>query len=280
MKTFTASVLFACVCVVLVLAASPEAQSQNPTAVETLKQLERDIGDAMVAGDIDKLNQIYADDWAAIGSSGKIFTKESLLRDFRSGKDKLVSFELGRVDVQVFGNVAVAHGSVTEKRIYDGKDTSGESVYMDLLKKRAGKWVVVRTAGARVKADSPEAPSKDIDTVKQLERDMGDAMVAGDIDKLNQIYADDWADMGSSGETTTKETLLRDFKSFHDKLESFELGPTDVQVFGNVAVAHGNVTEKRTRDGKDTSGEFAWMDLLEKRADKWLVVRSAGARVK
>jgi hypothetical protein len=28
----------------------------------------------------------------------------------------------------------------------------------------------------------------------------------------------------------------------------------DVQVLGNVAVAHGSVTEKRTRDGKDTSG--------------------------
>ena len=280
MKTFTASVLLACVCVGLVLAASPEAQSQNPTAVETLKQLERDIGDAMVVGDIDKLNQIYADDWATIGSSGKIFTKESLLGDFKSGKDKLVSFELGPVDVQVFGNVAVAHGSVTEKRIYDGKDTNGESVYMDLLEKRAGKWVVVRTAGARVKADSPEPPSKDLDTVKQLERDMGNAMVAGDIDKLNQIYTDDWADIGSSGETTTKETLLRDFKSFHDKLESFELGPMDVQVFGNVAVAHGSVTEKRTRDGKDTSGEFAWMDLLEKHAGKWMVMRSAGTRVK
>jgi hypothetical protein len=28
------------------------------------------------------------------------------------------------------------------------------------------------------------------------------------------------------------------------------------------------------------SREFVWMDLLEKRAGKWVVVRSAGARVK
>jgi hypothetical protein len=54
----------------------------------------------------------------------------------------------------------------------------------------------------------------------------------------------------------------------------------DVQVFGNVAAVHGSVTETRIRDGKDTSGEFVWMDLLEKRAGKWVVVRSAGARVK
>jgi len=134
-----------------VWADSPKEQSQGPTVVETIKQLERDMGDAMVAAaDIDKLNQILADDWAKIERSGKIVTKESVLRDFKSGKDKLVSYEAGPVDAQVFGNVAVAHGGVTEKRIRDGKDISGEAVYMDLLKKRDGKWVVVRTAGAGV----------------------------------------------------------------------------------------------------------------------------------
>jgi len=49
---------------------------------------------------------------------------------------------------------------------------------------------------------------------------------------------------------------------------------------GDVAVVHGSVTEKRIRDGKDASGQFVWMDLLEKRDGKWVVVRSAGARVK
>ena len=133
-----------------------------------------------------------------------------------------------------------------------------------------------------VLADPPQ-PSADpaaINAVKQLEQNMGDAMVRVDIDRLNQIYADDFATIGSSGRIFTKKDILRDFESFHDKLESFESGPMDVQVFGNVAVVHGSVTEKRTRDGKDASGEFVWMDLLEKRAGKWVVVRSAGTRVK
>jgi uncharacterized protein (TIGR02246 family) len=126
--------------------------SNDPAAVEAIKQLGQDMGNAMVAGDVAKLNQIFADDWATIGiTSGKMITKEKVLNDFKSGKDKLVSFELGPIDVQVFGDVAVAHGGVTEKRIKDGRDDSGESVYMDLLEKRAGKWVVVRSAGASVK---------------------------------------------------------------------------------------------------------------------------------
>jgi len=149
MKKLIAPVLSTCVCVGAVLAGSPQP-SNDPTVVNSLKQLEQDMGDAMVRSDIDKLNQIYADDFATIGSSGKVTTKKDLLQDFESFHDKLVSFENGPMDVQVLGEVAVVQASVNEKRIQDGKDISGKFVFMDLLKKRAGKWVVVRTLGARV----------------------------------------------------------------------------------------------------------------------------------
>ena len=150
MKTLIGAVLFACVCVGLVSADSPHAPFNDPADVAAIKQVGQDMGDAMVAGDIDKLNQIYADDWATIRSSGEIFTKESLLNDFKSGKHKLLSFEIGPMDVQVFGDVAIVQASVTEKRIHDGKDISGQFVFMDLLKKRDGKWVIVSTLGAKV----------------------------------------------------------------------------------------------------------------------------------
>jgi len=150
MKKAVGTVLFACVCGGLVLAQEPKPQSKDPVVIDAVKQVGRDMGDAMVAGDIDKLNQIFADDWATVDSSGKIFTKESLLSDFKSGKHKLLSFEIGPMDVQVFGDVAVVQASVTEKRLHDGKDISGQFVFMDLLKKRRDKWVIVRTLGAKV----------------------------------------------------------------------------------------------------------------------------------
>jgi ketosteroid isomerase-like protein len=117
-----------------------------------------------------------------------------------------------------------------------------------------------------------------VDAIEQLERDMADAMVRVDIDRLNQIYADDFVSVGSSGKIINKQDLLHDFQSFHDKLLSFEIGPMSVQVFDDFALAYGSVSEKRIRDGKDTSGDFVWMDLLKKRAGKWVVVRSTGAR--
>jgi ketosteroid isomerase-like protein len=129
--------------------AGPPQPSQDPAAVSAIEQLEQDMGDAMVRVDIDRLSQIYADDFVAVGS-GKMLGKQDLLNDFQSFHDKLVCFELGPMTVQVYGDVALAYGSVSEKRIRDGKHTSGDFVWMDLLKKRAGKWVVVRSTGARV----------------------------------------------------------------------------------------------------------------------------------
>ena len=151
MKSFFLHMLLACTCFAPAAANSSEvAPSNDARDVAVIKQISTDMGDAMVAGDIVKLNQIFADDWLTIGA-GRLVTKESVLSGLKSGGDKLVAYELGPIDVQVYGNVAVAHGGVKEKRSRDGKDTSGEFVWMDLLEKRDGKWVVVKSAGERVK---------------------------------------------------------------------------------------------------------------------------------
>jgi ketosteroid isomerase-like protein len=288
MKKLIALLSFACACVGLVLADSPRGPLNDPTDVAAVKQVEQDMGNAMVAGDIEKLSQIYADDFATVGSSGKVTTKKDLLSDFESFHDKLEWFENGPMDVQVVGNVALAQGSVKEKRSLKGKDTSGEFAWMDLLEKRGGKWMVLRSASARViladspNAQSPDAQSQDptvVDTIKKFEQAVGDAMVARDLDKLRQSYADDWAIVGSDGKIFTREGLLTDFRSGNHNLVSFAIGPMDVQVLGDIAVAQASVTEKRIQDGKDISGKFVFMDLFKKRGGQWVIVRTLGARV-
>ncbi|MGB6306198.1 MAG: nuclear transport factor 2 family protein [Steroidobacteraceae bacterium] len=160
MNKLMVAIMLACGCVGLASASPPAAPSIGAAAgdglkqVEQIKQIEQQMGDAMVAGDVDKLSRIFADDWVTIGQSGKVYTKEGVLADLKSGKDKLVSFQIESMDVKVFGDIAAAHGGVTEKRFEDGKDRSGEFVWMDLLEKRGDTWVVVRSAGARVKREN------------------------------------------------------------------------------------------------------------------------------
>jgi hypothetical protein len=162
------------------------------------------------------------------------------------------------MDVQVFGNIAVVQGSVKEKRSANGKDTSGEFAWMDVLENRAGKWVVKQSAGARVvPAGSPNTPPDPatVESIKRFEQEVGNAMVR-DLDKLTQAYADDFAIVGSAGKVITKEILLSDFRSGKHNLVAFELGPMNVQVLGNAAMVQTSVAEKRFEDGKDTSGKF------------------------
>jgi ketosteroid isomerase-like protein len=118
------------------------------------------------------------------------------------------------------------------------------------------------------------------EAVKQLEHDWVDAAKAGDTDKLGQILADDWAGIGYDGSKQTKQSYMADWKSGKSKLESFEFGPMDEKVMGNVAVVQGSDTEKSTTNGKDTSGKFAWMDVFTRRDGKWVAVRSQNAMVK
>jgi ketosteroid isomerase-like protein len=151
MRKLAVIALLACMCSGLVSAEPPKASDENARVAQMLRQQAQDLGDAMVAGDMTKIEQIFAPEWVSLGTGGKLVSRETALANIKSGNHKLQSFELGPMDVQVFGDVAIIHGSVTEKRTWDGKDNSGLFLFMDVVEKRGDTWVIVRSTGARVK---------------------------------------------------------------------------------------------------------------------------------
>jgi ketosteroid isomerase-like protein len=139
----------------------------------------------------------------------------------------------------------------------------------------------VALAAAQAPAPAPSAKSPGVpQAIKQLEHDWIDAERTGDAARLSQILADDWIGIGYDGKKERKQEMLADVKSGKGKVDSFEYGPVDVKVLGNVAVFQGSDTEKSSFDGKDTSGKYAWMDVFVKREGKWVAVRSQIAMVK
>ena len=124
------------------------------------------------------------------------------------------------------------------------------------------------------------AASNAAEAVRQLERDWSTAQKAVDIEKLSQILADDWMGLGSDGAQSNKKSYLNDVKTGANKLESFEIGPMDVKIIGNVAIVQGSDTEKSSNKGKSTSGKWVWMDVFENRNGNWVAVRSQSAMVK
>lgn len=116
-------------------------------------------------------------------------------------------------------------------------------------------WAGISVGDAAAKSrNTPVGDTADIEAVKQVELDLGNFQISGDFDKFSQLYADDFAMVGSSGNVVTKNKLLS--AGFPDKLEWFETGPIDIQVFGNVALGQGIVREKRNEKGRVTNPQL------------------------
>ncbi|HUK30385.1 MAG TPA: nuclear transport factor 2 family protein [Candidatus Acidoferrum sp.] len=154
MKKVLGAILLVCACVGLVYAQAsktPAKAPAGPSISDSVKQLEHDWTDGMIAGDTDKIGAILADDWVSVGADGKTETKTAFLAEIKSGTSKMISFDFGPMTVKVVGSVAIVQGSDTEKSTDHGKDTSGKYIWMDVFANRNGKWQAVRSLDAMVK---------------------------------------------------------------------------------------------------------------------------------
>jgi uncharacterized protein (TIGR02246 family) len=119
-----------------------------------------------------------------------------------------------------------------------------------------------------------------VDELKQLENDWVDAQKTKNADKLADILADSWVGMGWEGKPANKAKALADLKSPGYSMDSVEMGPMKVRIFGNTAVVTGSDTEKSADDkGKDTSGKYVWTDVFVKQNGKWRAVASQSTKV-
>lgn len=115
--------------------------------------------------------------------------------------------------------------------------------------------------------------------LKQIEQDWANAAKNHDADKIGEILASSWSGISWEGKMETRAKALADAKDTKNTLDSMELGPMKVRVFGNTAIVTGSDTEKSTMNGKDTSGQYMWMDVFVKQGGKWKAVASEATRV-
>ena len=136
--------------------------------------------------------------------------------------------------------------------------------------------IQARTAGTNSSATSPNAA---VDELRQIENDWLNALKMKNVDRLGDILADGWIEMRWDGVTTDKNEVLADLKSPRNSLDSFEMGPIKVRLFGNTAIVTGRDTERSTDHGVDSSGEYVWTDVFVRQAGKWKAVASHSSKV-
>ena len=157
MKRFTVTLLMMALGAGMLLAQAQTkaADTKKPAASanaasDELKQIENDWVDASKAKNAEKLGDILADSWVALGWDGKRTDKAKALAEMKTPGNSLDNIEMSPMTVRIFGNTAVVTGSDTEKSMENGKDTSGKYVWTDVFVKQNGKWRAVASQSTKV----------------------------------------------------------------------------------------------------------------------------------
>jgi ketosteroid isomerase-like protein len=102
-----------------------------------------------MSADLALLAQIFADDYVQYDESGHAFTKQDVLKRFRTGAIRYPSIVSTGRKIRVFGDMAVVHGSESDEVEALGKRFAVRYVYLDVLEKRDGEWKLVASQLAR-----------------------------------------------------------------------------------------------------------------------------------
>ncbi|WP_102944323.1 nuclear transport factor 2 family protein [Stenotrophomonas sp. VV52] len=98
---------------------------------------------AMLASDVEALDELIADDLIFVGPSGEVFHKQDDLALHRSGRQKLTLAEWDSVEVTVRDQVAVTTVAARLSGTIDGTAFSGRFRYCRLWVKTDIGWQVL-----------------------------------------------------------------------------------------------------------------------------------------
>jgi len=104
---------------------------------------------ALMTADLAVLERIFADDYVQYNESGKAFTKQDVLNNFRTGAIRYPSIVSTNRKIRLFGDTAVVHGSELDEVEVGVTRSEVRYVYLDVLRKRDGEWRLVASQLAR-----------------------------------------------------------------------------------------------------------------------------------
>src|SRR5271155_4254179 len=98
------------------------------------------------------------------------------------------------------------------------------------------------------------------------------ALRKNDLEKLSQIYSDDYVLVRPDGSAFSKAQILDDLKSHSMSFHSIELTNEKIRIYGSVAVLTGDSKITSVRDGEESSTEFRLVAIYCKQSDRVVLV--------
>lgn len=113
---------------------------------EEVRKVDDEMFQAVLKGDADTLDRIYADDIAFTYASGQIVSKAQAVADVRSGRNKLFVLNHDDVRVRAFGNAVVVTGRTQSTLACceaGAKPTQVHRRFTDVYEKLDGRWQLI-----------------------------------------------------------------------------------------------------------------------------------------
>ena len=127
-----------------------------------------------------------------------------------------------------------------------------------------------------------QCPDSEKKKLEQLDRAWGEAGDRGDRAQLQGVFADDFAGLSPSGQTTKAQTIDATVRDFDRVRASGRAAPRvvhDYYMIGctpkTATITHRNVVTDMV-DGKERTSYTRSVHVLENRGDRWQVVSNAG----
>jgi ketosteroid isomerase-like protein len=98
------------------------------------------------------------------------------------------------------------------------------------------------------------------------------ALKKNDLEKLSQIYSDDYMLVRPDGSAFSKAQTLDDLKSHSMSFNSIELTNEKIRIYGSVAVLTGDSKITSVRDGVESRTEFRLVAIYSKQSDRIVLV--------
>ena len=94
------------------------------------------------------------------------------------------------------------------------------------------------------------------------------ALKKNDLEKLSQIYSDDYMLVRPDGSAFSKTQILDDLKKHAIRFSSIELTNEKIRIYGSVGILTGDSKITTLRDGKESEAAFRLVAVYCKQNDR------------
>ena len=136
-----------------VFMASPMTRADEAADKAQLAEIEKQSAAALVNVDFQALGSIFAEEWILVGPAGELMTRRFIFEQLRSGDLKFTGYELGDMEIRIFGDTAVVVGRGTPRGVWNGEKFEEKEVFSDTFARVGGKWRCVMSHSSEITTD-------------------------------------------------------------------------------------------------------------------------------